>query len=94
MTGKNADLYPIGSVVVLEGWEQKIMIYGRIQRQVGSDKLFDYVGCLYPFGNLSSKFNVFFDHNQIVELVFKGYENEDEIKYRQELAKMTEELQK
>jgi hypothetical protein len=41
------DLLPIGSVVLLNGANKKLMIYGRKQLQADTGKLWDYVGCLY-----------------------------------------------
>ena len=70
---------PIGSVVCLKNGTKKIMIYGRKQIQSGSNKKWDYVACLYPEGNLSEKYNVFFNHDEIEIVYFKGYEDEEEI---------------
>ncbi|WP_090689992.1 DUF4176 domain-containing protein [Bacillus sp. 166amftsu] len=51
---------------------------GRKQKQ-SNRKNRDYVGCLYPYGNLSKDYNVFFDHIQIEEVLFTGYENKEEL---------------
>lgn len=75
----NNYLLPIGSVVLLNDMEQEIMIYGRAQLQGDGDKLWDYVGCIYPIGYINKDFNVFFDQKQINEVLFRGYENEHEI---------------
>ncbi|MDI6678677.1 DUF4176 domain-containing protein [Bacillus wiedmannii] len=37
-------------------------------------------------GNLSKEYNVFFDHNQIIHLLFKGFETEDELELRSKLS--------
>ncbi|NLU51566.1 MAG: DUF4176 domain-containing protein [Clostridiaceae bacterium] len=79
---------PIGSVVRLIGGTKKLMIYGRKQIQVGTNKKWDYVGCLYPEGHLSEKYNVFFNHNEIEEIYFKGYEDDEEILTRELLKKL------
>ncbi|WP_139904112.1 DUF4176 domain-containing protein [Clostridium thermarum] len=81
-----SEYLPIGSVVRLFGGTKKLMIYGRKQIQSGANKKWDYVGCLYPEGNLSEKYNVFFNHNEIEEIYFKGYEDDEEI-YTKELLK-------
>lgn len=39
------DLLPIGSVVLVEGINQPLMIYGRKQGQVNENKMWDYVSC-------------------------------------------------
>ena len=57
--------YPIGTVVTLEGGNRPIMIYGRKQQQASTDRIWDYVACLYPEGNLGDDYNIFFQHEEI-----------------------------
>ncbi len=64
---------PIGSVVTLQGGSQPIMIYGRKQIDE-NDGEWDYLACMYPEGNLGEKYNVFFDHKDIENVLFKGYD--------------------
>lgn len=68
---------PIGSIVVLKGYDIKLMIFGRNQLRSGTEN-FDYVACYYPQGNISSKYNVFFNKEQIEKVLFLGFEDEDE----------------
>ncbi|MEI2342012.1 DUF4176 domain-containing protein [Priestia megaterium] len=79
-------LLPVGSVVILKGLDQTIMIYGRMQRQLGKSILWDYVGCPYPQGFLSEDYNIFFNHNQVYQTLFKGYETETELELREKLV--------
>lgn len=44
------DLLPIGSVVLLNQADQRMMIIGRSQKDQESGRIFDYAGCLYPTG--------------------------------------------
>ncbi|MFC8053283.1 DUF4176 domain-containing protein [Bacillus cereus] len=76
-----------GSIVLLKGGTKKIVIYGRKQGQVNGNKMWDYVSCPYPHGNLSKEYNVFFNHNQIASLFFKGFETVEELELRNKLAK-------
>ena len=46
-------LLPIGSVVLLNEAEKKLMIIGILQRN--GEEVFDYVGCPYPEGLLDSE---------------------------------------
>ncbi|EMA6343382.1 DUF4176 domain-containing protein [Bacillus cytotoxicus] len=80
------DLLPIGSVVLVEGINQPLMIYGRKQQQANENKMWDYVSCPYPHGNLSKEYNVFFNHNQIARLFFKGFETVEELELRNKLS--------
>ena len=49
------EFLPIGSVVLLEGGNKRIMICGRIQAQAGSDIIYDYSACYYPEGIVDPK---------------------------------------
>lgn len=78
-------LLPIGTVVVLDFVGQAVMIYGRKQKQAGEDKIWDYVACPYPQGHIADDTNVFFQHDQIGQVVFKGFETEGEMKLKNKL---------
>lgn len=78
---------PIGSVVLLKNGKKRVMIYGRRVRANGEDKVFDYLGCLYPEGALNSKDVVLFDHEQIQMVYFIGFQDLEEIALRQVIAK-------
>ena len=43
-------LLPIGSVVLLNGGEKRLMICGRVQTDVATGKTYDYSACFYPDG--------------------------------------------
>lgn len=73
------------AMISIEEINQPLMIYGRKQQQA-DNKLWDYVSCPYPHGNLSKEYNVFFNHNQIIHLLFKGFETEDELELRSKLS--------
>lgn len=70
-------LLPIGTVVKLEGVKRPYMITGILQKHVRKDMLYDYVGVVYPEGQISEAFNLLFMHEKITEVVFKGYEDPD-----------------
>ena len=67
---------PIGSVVLLKKSEKELMIYGRKQIHLNSGMEFDYIGCLYPEGYITDEFSFFFNHSDISEILFKGFESE------------------
>lgn len=86
---KGNNLLPIGTVLKIDGVEPFIMIYGRKQNQVDGDgKMWDYVGCPYPQGHISTNTNLFFQHDDIAEVVFKGFETEGELAFRKELDRL------
>lgn len=67
-------LLPIGSVIKLRGAEKYLMIFGLRQTDVKSDREFDYIGVMYPEGNISEELRFMFDHEDIVEIAFRGLE--------------------
>lgn len=72
------DLLPIGSIVLLVDGEKKLMIYGVKQADGGdNNKEYDYIGVMYPEGNIGSEYQFLFNHEDIVEVVFRGYEDEE-----------------
>lgn len=69
-------LLPIGSVVLLKDGTKKLMIIGI--KPVSSDKpnkVYDYIGVLYPEGFLSNDYNFLFNNDDINDVVFTGYDN-------------------
>lgn len=71
-------LLPLGSVVLLEGGEKKLMIYGRVQKQENTNDIWDYIGCLYPEGNISEEYVFLFNHSNIKKVYHEGYSDEEE----------------
>lgn len=72
-------LLPIGSVVLLEGAEKRLMICGRLQTDVSTGKTYDYSACLYPEGVLDSKEFFMFNNENIKKLYFVGFQDEEEL---------------
>ena len=69
---------PIGSVVLLKGGTKRTMIYGRMQLSIDTGKMYDYIACFYPEGNVSKNFTFLFDHSQIEEVIFEGFSDEED----------------
>lgn len=67
-------MLPIGSVVILKNGNKMIMIYGHKQIRIEDRVKYDYIGCFYPEGYFSARGNVFFNHQDVGQLIFKGYE--------------------
>lgn len=69
-------LLPIGSVVLLKEGTKKLMIIGiKPVTEELPEKVFDYIGVLYPEGYLSNEYNFLFNHEDINDVIFKGYHN-------------------
>lgn len=77
---------PIGSVVLLKESQKRIMIVGVKQKQVGSDKIWDYSACLYPEGILDPDKLFLFDNEQIERLYFVGLQDGEGLAFSQKLS--------
>lgn len=73
---------PIGSVVLLKEATKRVMVYGRKMLAKDDDKEYDYIGCLYPEGALNSNDVILFNHDQIQMVYFIGFQDLEEIIYR------------
>lgn len=83
---KREKFLPIGSVVLLNGGKKKVMVTGFCSiAEDDMTRVYDYSGCIYPEGYLSSNQICLFDHNQIEEIYFVGYENEEEENFKKQL---------
>ena len=71
---------PIGTVVLLKGGKKRAMITGFCSiAQENQEKIYDYSGCVYPEGYLSSNQVCLFDHDQIEKIFFEGFVDESVI---------------
>ena len=87
------DLLPIGSVVVLKGGEKRVMICGRIQAKSGDEKIYDYSACYYPEGIINPTSMFFFDRDAIDRVFFIGFQDGEELAYREEVLGVLGELE-
>lgn len=72
------DYLPLGSVVVLKGGIQKLLVISRgiNVKYNGETLFFDYGGVLYPDG-LTGDQMAYFNHDGIETVVFKGFDDND-----------------
>ena len=72
---------PIGTVVILKGAKKRVMIVGFCAvMESNKEKIYDYSGCLYPEGLLSSDQVALFDHEQIETFYHLGLADDEEEK--------------
>ncbi|MCR3758701.1 DUF4176 domain-containing protein [Clostridium felsineum] len=74
-------ILPIGSVVLLKGANKKLMIYGLKQEDIEAKVTYDYVGCLFPEGNIDANSNYLFNGVDIEKVYFVGYMDEEQEKF-------------
>lgn len=67
-----SELLPIGSVVMLNGGKKRLMIYGIKQTDASSGLDYDYIGVLYPEGNLGNEGHFFFNSTDIEKVYYLG----------------------
>ena len=87
------NLLPIGSVVLLKGGKAKLMITGRILSDENLKEIYDYVGVVYPLGNTGEENQYFFNRDAIERVYFIGYQDEDEIRFKNEVLANIGELE-
>ena len=77
---------PIGTVVMLKGGSKRVMIIGFCSiADNDRQKVYDYSGCLYPEGIISSNQTLLFNHEQIEKIFYVGLEDEEEKKFKNKL---------
>lgn len=87
------DLLPIGSVVLLKDGVKKIMVIGYMAvDQDTPEKIYDYSGCIYPEGLLSSDQTLLFYHDQINQVFFEGYCGEEYTLFQEQLSEVQKRL--
>jgi hypothetical protein len=88
----NNKYLPIGTVVLLEEAQKALMIYGRQQRDTGTGKIYDYVACLYPEGNIGKEHTYLFNGDKIAQVLHVGLDNEENVELTNKLQAAQEEL--
>ena len=91
------DLLPIGSVVMLEGGKKSLMIFGVKQTDTVNENTqdetsteYDYIGVVYPEGNMGPELQFLFNHKDIKEVFFRGYEDAEREEFIERLTKFYE----
>ena len=85
---------PVGSVVRLKGGKMNILITGFAPIEQGKDKVWDYLGAIWPVGVVKTSENLLFNRDQIEEVIFKGYTDEKELDFRDKLEQSIEMIKK
>lgn len=81
---------PIGSVVLMRDAKKKVMITGyAVKSPDFGEKIFDYIGCLFPEGVISSDKNLLFDHKDIQQIFAIGYSDDEQKNFSKKLDEAT-----
>lgn len=91
---KFSELLPIGTIVLLKDAKRKLMIYGIGQTDATNNVDYDYIGVLFPEGNMGEGSQFLFNHSDIEQIIFKGYDNEERTQFLLTIEKMLEQQNK
>ena len=84
---------PLGTVVLLEGGTKRVMITGFATASSDDpDLIYDYVGCMYPQGFITSNQTVLFYHDQIQKIYHFGLIDPEWVEFQDNLKKFLENL--
>lgn len=75
------EFLPVGSIVLLKGATRPVVIIGFTVKEENNDKIWDYLGCAYPFGVMGEDKNLLFQRDDIEKIIQKGYTDEEGNKY-------------
>ena len=76
---------PIGTVVLLKEAKKKVMITGFYVKSKDDDKVYDYIGCIYPEGVISTEQNLMFNHDDISDVYHMGYITDEQKEYNEKI---------
>ncbi|MBE6152816.1 MAG: DUF4176 domain-containing protein [Firmicutes bacterium] len=84
---------PIGTVVLLKDAKKRIMITGFCSiSDNDKTKVYDYSGCLYPEGIISTNSTLLFDHSQIEQVYYFGFVDEEEKLFKEKLNSINKDI--
>ncbi|WP_088052177.1 DUF4176 domain-containing protein [Virgibacillus dakarensis] len=95
-------LLPYGTIVLLKGGNKRLVIYGRKQivtgeggediqtqeEEITEQTMYDYIGVPYPEGYISQEYTYAFNHSDIIDIIFRGYEDEEEEEFQKTLRQV------
>lgn len=80
------EVLPLGTVVLLKEATRYVVVIGYSIVEQGKDKVWDYLGCPYPVGVVSTNSNLLFDKEQIEKIVHRGFSDEEGEKFRNQIS--------
>lgn len=82
MNEKFKKYLPLGSVVIMKEATKRVMITGYAAKSPASgERVWDYIGCLWPEGMIRADKNLLFDHKDIHQIFAIGYSDEEQKKF-------------
>ena len=85
---------PIGTVCLLKEATKRVMIIGYAAKgKETGDTMYDYVGCMYPVGVIRSDQNLLFNHEQIKDIYYMGYVDDEWKELQPKLKDIVEKIE-
>lgn len=82
---------PLGSVVLMKDAKKRVMVTGYCVKSPDSgEKIWDYIGCLWPEGMITPDKNLLFDHKDIARIFAIGYSDDEQKRFMSVLDKATQ----
>ena len=89
MNNKIEKYLPIGSVIILKDAKKRIMITGYASVDMSKkDKVYDYIGCMYPEGVISTEQSLLFNHSDIDQIYCLGYSDAEQKEFVKKLKEI------
>ena len=82
--------FPIGTIVMLEGGDKRLMIYGVLPVNSDDGKTYDYIGCLYPEGFIDNDHCYLFNNEDIKNVEYLGFVDFEQQEFHAKVAEMLE----
>ena len=81
---------PLGTVVMLKGASKRLMITGfcTMAAEDANSVMYDYSGCMYPEGVISSDQTALFNHDQIEKIYHMGLVDQEEKDFKVKLNQL------
>lgn len=88
MEEKYEKFLPLGSVVLMKEAKKRVMVTGyAVSSPESGDKLWDYIGCLWPEGMVAPDKNLLFDHKDIDKVFAVGFSDDEQKLFMERLNK-------
>ena len=85
---------PIGSICLLKNGRKKVMVIGYAPQSKETNKIFDYLACVYPEGLLAADKNISFDNDQIDKVLYEGLKDEEQQEFSKKITNYFDNIKK
>ena len=84
------ELYPIGTIVLLQNSTKRILIIGYLPQEYNGSTIYDYSGVPFPEGMIDSRKILLFNHVQIDKVCHESIKDEETANFMKQVKKIKE----